>query len=158
MSLPTLSICMRKLTQLGMARKTPSSHSPPGSMPSLLGPAVTLCTCSATLVTLTTGGWLGRSLASVSSTKKPPNSPHELTSYTKNSMPPAMPKPCQRSDWSSPTCLKRRPDSKTSQRRLACCPHTLVARTTVDEDVSSNRRVMLPALRTPGSYRSPRLM
>ena len=76
MSPLTLSTYMRRLTQLGMARKTPSNHSPPGSTPSSLGPAVTSCTCSATLATLTTGGWLGRSLASTSSIKKPPNLPH----------------------------------------------------------------------------------
>ena len=158
MSPLTLSTYMRKLTQLGMARKTPSNRSPPGSAPSLSGQAVTSCTCSMTSATLTTGGWLGRSPASVSSTKKLLSSPHGLKSYTRSSMQPATPEPCQRSDWSSPTPLKRWRDSKTSQKRLACCPHTLVARTTIDEDVLSNQRVMLLALRTPGSYRSPCLM
>ena len=158
MSPLTLSIYMRKLTQLGMVRKTPSSRSLPGSVPSLLGPAATSCTCSTTSATLITGGWLGRLLTSPSSIRKLPSSLYESTSYMKNSTPPMMPEPCQRNDWSSRMHLKRRPDSKTSQRRLACCPHILVARTTVDEDVLSNWRVMLPALRTPGGYRSPRLM
>ena len=47
---------------------------------------------------------------------------------------------------------------KISRRRLAYFPHTLVTRTTVNEDVSSNQRVMLLALRMPGGYRSPHLM
>ena len=114
MSPLTLSTYMRKLTQLGMARKTPSNRSPPGSVPSLSGQAVTLCTCSATSATLTTGGWLGRSPASASSTKKPLSSPHGLKSCTKSSTQPTMPEPCQRNDWSSPTPLKRQRDSKTS--------------------------------------------
>jgi hypothetical protein len=158
MSPLTLSTYMCKLTQMGMARKTPSNHSPPGSMPSSSGPAVTSCTCSATLATLTTGGWLGRSLASVSSIKKPLNSPHEPMSYMKSSTRPVMPEPCLRSDWSSPVHPGKQHDSKTSRRRLACCPHTLIAKTTINEDISSNRRVMLLALRTPGGYRSPHLM
>ena len=153
-----LSIYMRKLTRMGMARKTPLNRSLPGSMPSSLGPAVTSCTCNTTSATLMTGGWLERSLTSTSSVRKPPNSPHDSMSYMKNSTQPAIPKPCQRNDWSSPVPPRRQPGSKTSQRRLACCSHTLVARTTIDEDVSSNRRVMLPALRTPGGYRLLRLM
>ena len=81
-----LSTCMRRLTQLGMARKTPSSCSPPGFMPSSSGPAVTSCTCSGTSVTLMTGGWLGRSPASTSLIKKPPSLPRELKSYMKSSI------------------------------------------------------------------------
>ena len=80
-----LSTYMCKLTQLGMARKTPLNHSPPGSVPSSSGPAAISCTCSTTSRTLTTGGWLGRSPTSVSSIRKLPNSPCELKSYTKNS-------------------------------------------------------------------------
>ena len=158
MSPLTLLICMHKLTQLGMAKKTPLNHSPPGSVPSSLGPAATSYTCSAKSKTLTTGGWLGRSLASASSIKKPPNSPYRLRCYTKSSMQPTMPEPCQRSDWSSREWPRKQPGSKTSQRRLACCPHILITRTTINEDISSNQRVMLPALRMLGGYRSPCLM
>ena len=153
-----LSICMCKLTQLGMARKTPSNHSLLGFMSSSLGLAATLCTCSMKLKTLMTGGWLERSPASMSSIKRPPNSPCELRSCMKSSMWPATPEPCQRNDWSSPTQPKRWPDLKTSWRRLAYYPHMLIARTTIDKNVSSNGRVMLSALRMPGGYRLPHLM
>ena len=114
MSPLTLSTYMRRLTQLGTAKKTPLNRSLPGSVPSSLGQAATSCTSSATLATLTTRGWLGRSLASASSIKKPPSSPHGLKSCMKNSTQPATPEPYQRSDWSSPVHLKRRRDSKTS--------------------------------------------
>ena len=40
-------------------RKTPLNHSPPGSVPSYLGPAVTSSTYKMKSKTLTTGGWLG---------------------------------------------------------------------------------------------------
>ena len=132
-----LLTCMHRLTRLGMVRKTPSSCSPPGSVPSSLGPVATLCTCSTKSKTLTTEGWLRRSPASTSLIKKPPNLLHKSRSYTKSSMRPTMPKPCPRSDWSSPMQPRRRLNLKTSQRRLACCPHTLITKT-VNKDISSN--------------------
>jgi hypothetical protein len=152
------SIYTYRLTQSDMVKKTPSNCSLLGSTPSSSGPPVTSYIYSVKSKTLMTGGWLGRSPTSASLIKKPPNSLHELRSYTKNSMRLVTPEPCPRNDWSSPVQPRRQPDSKTSQRRLACCPHTLVAKTTIDEDISSNWRVMLPALRMPGGYRSPCLM
>ena len=158
MSPLTLSICMRKLTQLGMAKKTLSSHSLPGSAPSSSGLAAILCTCSMKSKTLMTRGWLGRSPASASLTKRPLNLPCKSKSCTKNLMWPVRHEPCLRNDWSSPVQPRRWPNLRTSRRRLACCPHTLVTRTTIDKNVSSNQRVMLLALRMPGGYRLPRLM
>ena len=124
----------------------------------LIGPSSDFVHLQCDIGDLDDWGRLGRSPTSVSSIKKPPSLPRELTSCMKSSTRLTMPKPCPRSNWSSPAWPRRQPDSKPSQKRLSCCPHTLVARTATDEDVSSNQRVMLLALRTPGGYRSPRLI
>ena len=158
MSPRTLLTSMCKLTRLGMARKTPSNPSLPGSTPSCLGLAVTSSICKTKSKTLMTGGWLGRSPTSTNSIKRPQSSPYKLKSCRKSSTRLATPGLCPRSGLSSPGHLKRLPGLRTSQGRLACHTLTPITRTMVDEDISSNWRVMSLALRTPGSYRSPCLM
>ena len=117
-----ISIC--KLTQLGMVRKTPLNRSLPGSVPFYSGPAATLSTCKIKLKTLTTGGWLRRSPASVSLTRKSQNLPCELKSCTKSLMQLVIPGLCSRSGLFSPGHLKRLPGSRISQERLPCHTHT----------------------------------
>ena len=71
---------------------------------------------------------------------------------------PAMPESCPKSDLFLPGCLKRQPGSRISQGRLVCHTPPSNTREIVNEDISSNWRVMSPALRMPGSYRLPHLM
>jgi hypothetical protein len=138
MSPLTSLICMCKLTQLAMARKTPLNHSLPSSEPSCSDPVATLSTYNVKSKTLMTGYWLGRSPSSTSSMPKLQNSLCELKFCTKSSIPPMTPGPCPRSGSSSPEHLKRLLVSRTSRRRLSCHTPPSNARATVNEDVSSN--------------------
>ena len=153
----TLSIGMHKLTGSGMARKTPLNRSLAGLRLSYLNPVVTPSICNARSKILMTGGWLGRSPASTSSIMKWQNSPCRLRSCMKSLMLPTTPGPCLRSNSFSPGHLKRQPGLRTSRGRLVCHAPLSDAKA-VDEDISSNWRVMSLAMRMPGGYRSLRII